>query len=344
MYKRQASLRRRVSIKVLRPEFAHDEAVVARFRREAEAVARLSHPNIVALYDVGRDGDVLYLVMEYVDGESLKERLRREGPMEPADAVRVVLQVLEALAHAHAHGVVHRDIKPHNILVTDGLHVKVTDFGIARAVDHATIVHTGTIIGSAHYFSPEQARGRMADARSDLYSTGVVLYELLSGRVPFQGDSPVSVAVQHVQEPPPPLEDVRPGLPEGLGAIVRKALAKDPAQRYQTAAGFRDDLEAWLRGETVPVSPPAPAEDDTVFLAPATAGARRAPPRRRRGRRRAWLAVLGGVLGGVAALAAAGWFTLGVWLAVPEVTVPNVRGMALVDAVQELKAAGLEGR
>ncbi len=253
-------LGRLVSIKVLRQQFTADPAFLERFRREARAVAALSHPNVVSLYDVGQQGDCHYLVMEYVEGETLREKIQREGHLPPEEAVRIGVQVLAALGHAHARRVVHRDVKPHNILLTHEGLVKVTDFGIAQAAGWSTLVHTGTVIGSAHYFSPEQARGQPVDARSDLYSFGVVLYEMLAGRVPFDGENPVAVAVKHVQEEPTPLRALNPRVPAELEAAVARALAKDPARRFTSAGQF---TQALLRGQ--PMSGTR-WQEDTIVL------------------------------------------------------------------------------
>jgi len=193
-------LDRSVAVKVLRSQFTHDDEFVIRFRREAQAAARLSHPNIVNIYDVGRDEDIYYIVMEYISGETLKERIQRETSLSVEMAVRIAIEIAEALEHAHQNDLVHCDIKPHNILMTRTSRVKVTDFGIARAVTSATMTQTGTIIGSVHYFSPEQAKGASVGAKSDIYSLGIVLYEMLTGTVPFRGETPISIALKHLQD------------------------------------------------------------------------------------------------------------------------------------------------
>ena len=266
-----ARLGRRVAIKLLKPQLATDPAFRTRFRQEAQAAARMAHPTIVRVFDAGEetvrdrsghDVQVPFIVMEHVQGRLLKD-LVREGPIEPAEAVRIVSGVLTALEYSHRAGVVHRDIKPGNVMVTDTGQVKVMDFGIARAISDssATVAQTTAILGTAQYFSPEQARGETVDARSDLYSTGVLLFELLTGRPPFRADSPVAVAYQHVSEVPVPPSTVRPSVTPALDAVVLRALAKDRFDRPQTAGEFRDDLEAAAEGRAparpVPVADPS---------------------------------------------------------------------------------------
>lgn len=236
-------LDRSVAVKVLRSQFANDEEFVARFRREAQAAARLSHHNIVNMYDVGKDDEVHYIVMEYISGETLKERILRE-PLPVEMAVRIAADIAEALEHAHQNNLVHCDIKPHNILMTRAGRIKVTDFGIARAVSSVTMHHTATIIGSVHYFSPEQAKGTAVGAKSDIYSLGVVLYEMLTGTVPFNGETPISIALKHLQEEPRPIRELKPEVPPLLEAIVLKAMAKDVANRYNDIGEMIADLKS----------------------------------------------------------------------------------------------------
>lgn len=235
-------LDRSVAVKVLRSQFTNDEEFVTRFRREAQAAARLSHPNIVNIYDVGCDEDIYYIVMEYISGETLKERIQREGQLPIEATVRIALEIAEALEHAHQNGLVHCDIKPHNILTTKSGRIKVTDFGIARAVTSATMTHTGTIIGSVHYFSPEQAKGAAVGAKSDIYSLGVVLYEMLTGTVPFNGETPISIALKHLQEEPRPPRESNPDVPPLVEALVLKAMAKDPDLRFGDIGEMITDL------------------------------------------------------------------------------------------------------
>ncbi|MDT0142555.1 Stk1 family PASTA domain-containing Ser/Thr kinase [Microbacterium sp. PRC9] len=252
------TLGREVAIKILDRELADDNAFRTRFRLEAQAASRMAHPTIVRVYDAGEDSltapdgtvrPVPFIVMELVKGRLLKEIIAA-GPVPVTDAVRYVDGILEALEYSHRAGVVHRDIKPGNVMVTDAGQVKVMDFGIARAVSDSssTVAETTQILGTAAYFSPEQAKGEPVDARADVYSTGVVLYELLTGRQPFRGESPVAVAYQHVSEAPLPPSEVNDTVPRALDTVALRALAKDPFQRYQDAAGFREALDATVDG------------------------------------------------------------------------------------------------
>ena len=247
------SLGRPVAIKVMFPEFAADTAFVERFRREAQAAANLTHPNIVAVYDWGPIDTTYFMVMEYVSGRTLAEIIREAAPINPDRAADLAAGVASALGFAHRNGVVHRDIKPANVIIDDGGEVKVADFGIARAVSGGAgdLTQTGTVMGTATYFSPEQAQGQEVDPRSDLYSLGVVLYEMITGRPPFTGDSPVSIAYKHVQEPVPPPRSIVPAIPAGLQAITLKLLAKRTSNRYASAEDLRADLARFRAGEPV---------------------------------------------------------------------------------------------
>ncbi|WP_353947698.1 Stk1 family PASTA domain-containing Ser/Thr kinase [Sporolactobacillus sp. Y61] len=239
-------LDRPVAVKILRSELSGDEQFIKRFHREAESVASLSHPNIVAIYDIGEEEDCYYIVMEYIHGMSLKEFIRDYSPISISDAVHLMKQIVLAIAHAHAHGIVHRDIKPHNILVDESEHVKVTDFGIALAVSGTTITYTHSIMGSAHYLSPEQAKGGKATEKSDIYALGIVMFELLTGKLPFPGSSPVSVALKHLNEPMPYPRDFRSEIPQSLENIIIRALAKYPEERFNSAAEMYDNLQTAL--------------------------------------------------------------------------------------------------
>jgi eukaryotic-like serine/threonine-protein kinase len=258
---RDQRLDRIVAIKTLRSDLARDPTFQARFRREAQSAASLNHPSVVAVYDTGEDtvGDTVipYIVMEFVEGSTLRDLLRENRRLLPERALEIVDGILRALDYSHRGGIIHRDIKPANVMLTRGHDVKVMDFGIARAMadSAATMTQTAQVIGTAQYLSPEQARGERVDARSDLYSTGCVLYELLTGRPPFTGDSPVSIAYQHVREDPIPPSQVDPEIPQWCDAIVLKAMAKDPAARYQSATEFRADLQRAMQG--MPVAAPA---------------------------------------------------------------------------------------
>ncbi|WP_413780010.1 Stk1 family PASTA domain-containing Ser/Thr kinase [Anaeroselena agilis] len=339
-------LDRSVAVKVLRAQFTDDEEFVTRFRREAQAAARLSHPNIVNIYDVGRDEDSYYIVMEYISGETLKDRIVREGPLPVETAVRVALEIAEALEHAHQNNIVHCDIKPHNILMTRTGRVKVTDFGIARAVTSATMTQTGTIIGSVHYFSPEQAKGAPVSAKSDIYSLGSVMYEMLTGAVPFTGETPISIAIKHLQDDPQPLREINPAVPPILEALVLKAMAKNPEQRFTDVGAMiadlrsaqhylRDDHTRRLAKEDFPTQvlprvdvPEPPAED----------GGAEGPPPGGKGKR-AWLWALAGLL--VLAFATGAFLAFGKFWSTSEVVVPGVVGKQVDTARNILLSSNL---
>lgn len=241
-------LKRYVAVKILRDEFTTDEEFIKRFEVEAQSAARLAHPNIVSIYDVGVDGNLYYIVMELIQGKTLKEIILEEkGPLPWKWSVNVAIQIASALEMAHKNNIIHRDIKPHNIIITEDGVAKVTDFGIAKAVSNSTITAFGTTIGSVHYFSPEHARGGFTDAKSDLYSLGVVMYEMVTGRVPFDADTPVSVALKHMQEQPEEPIEVNPNVPIAINKIIMRALQKDTTLRYQTATEMLIDLRKALK-------------------------------------------------------------------------------------------------
>ena len=241
-------LKRHVAVKILRDEFTTDEEFIRRFEVEAQSAARLTHPNIVSIYDVGVDGNLYYIVMELIQGKTLKEIIIKEkGPLPWKWSINVAIQIASALEMAHRNNIIHRDIKPHNIIITEDGIAKVTDFGIAKAVSNSTITAFGTTIGSVHYFSPEHARGGFTDAKSDLYSLGVVMYEMVTGRVPFDADTPVSVALKHMQEEPEEPIEVNPKVPTSVNKIIMKALQKDTSLRYQTSSEMLVDLKKALK-------------------------------------------------------------------------------------------------
>ncbi len=239
---------RYVAVKVMNNSLVHDQNFIRRFFREAKAAGSLSHPNIVSVYDVGREGSIYYMVMEYVQGPSLIQLIKKEGPLSPEKAVYIASQICDGLSHAHRYGIIHRDIKPHNILVDQDHRYKVTDFGISSFPSASTITtKTGYVMGSVHYFSPEQASGGQIDCSSDIYSLGILLYEMLTKKVPFNGDSSISIALKHLQEPVPDPRNYNPGIPEALRQVLFRALDKDPKKRYQTAAEMKHALQLALK-------------------------------------------------------------------------------------------------
>ncbi len=363
---RDLRLGRDVAIKVLRADLARDPSFQARFRREAQNAASLNHPAIVAVYDTGETtgeaSTIPYIVMEYVDGDTLRDVLKKEGPLPPKRAMEIVADICAALDFSHRHGIVHRDIKPANVMLNKAGAVKVMDFGIARAVadGQATMTATAAVIGTAQYLSPEQARGEAVDARSDVYATGCVLYELLTGAPPFTGDSPVAIAYQHVREAPRPPSETKPGLPKEMDAIVLKALNKNPLNRYQTAAEMRSDLVRALSGQAVQATPLMSDDERTELMrvGPTRVGGASPPllapptravqdedwePEETDRSKRVWGFVGIGLLC-VALLAGAIWLTLRVVSAPPPaalVAVPDLRGMTQEEATAKLRESRL---
>jgi beta-lactam-binding protein with PASTA domain/predicted Ser/Thr protein kinase len=363
---RDLRLGRDVAIKVLRADLARDPSFQARFRREAQNAASLNHPAIVAVYDtgetIGENGPVPYIVMEFVNGQTLREILRKEGALPARRAMEIMADVCAALDFSHRHGIVHRDVKPANIMLTKAGAVKVMDFGIARAINDggATQTATAAVIGTAQYLSPEQARGETVDARSDVYATGCVLYELLTGTPPFVGDSPVAIAYQHVREDPKPPSEVNPQVPAELDAIVLKALNKNPLNRYQTAAEMRSDMVRALSGQAVHATP-VMSDDERTELMRATpartaAASMLAPPSRvtplpvddgdddAARRRRFWsFAGIGALC--LAVLAGAIWVAVSLTarpVQAKEVPVPTLTDMTQAEAVTAARDAGFE--
>jgi eukaryotic-like serine/threonine-protein kinase len=343
-------LDRRVAVKVLLPQFASDPTSIERFRREARAAAGLNHPHIVAVYDWGEEDDTSFIVMEYVPGQTLREILQSYGALNPMDAARLAAEIADALSFAHAHGVVHRDVKPGNVLVTPQGQVKVADFGIARADASEPLTKTGAVLGTATYFSPEQAQGLPLDGRSDVYALGVVLYEMLTGIAPFTASSPVSVAYKHVREAPAPPSSIVPGLPAAMDLIVLTALAKDVDARYASAHDLRADLLRFERGRPLAGAAPVPAAAPTAAYVPAplvaapvaAAAIFASAPRRKRTR---WvpaiaitiaLALLVGLI--VFLIAASDFGDKGT--ATPTLDVPNVVGQNYTQAQTTLQGAG----
>jgi serine/threonine-protein kinase len=285
-------LGREVAVKVIRERFAEDERFVKRFRREARAAASLSHPNVVAVHDVGVHEGSPFIVMEHVPGRTLAELVRDGGPMDPGRVAEIGEAVARALGAAHAAGIVHRDVKPGNVMVTADGRVKVLDFGIARALRWTPLTDTPAVQGTAEYMAPEYVKGDGADPRSDIYSLGVVLYELLAGRPPFTGDSPLQVAYKHLEEAPAPPDAVRPGLPANLTAVVLRCLAKHPGDRYRRAEELAADL-GYLQAGRPAATAPIPRDGTSVLRTPDLGDSPR--PRRRRVRA-LWLGVVGGVV------------------------------------------------
>ncbi len=350
---RDLRLGRRVAIKILRPDLARDPSFQARFRREAQSAASLNHPNVVAVYDTGEDvladtpdstGAVVpFIVMEYVDGQTLRQLMSSGRRLLPERALEITGGTLAALDYSHRHGIVHRDIKPANVMLTRGGEVKVMDFGIARALADSgqTMTQQSAVLGTAHYLSPEQARGEVVDSRSDLYSTGCLLYELLTGRPPFTGESPVSIAYQHVSEAPVPPSQFDPSVTPQIDTIVLRSLAKNPEDRYQSAAEMRSDVERAIAG--LPVTAPVPVvSQETAVMAPVGAAAAYAAEEEKKSNRSPafWILLTLGIIAVGVATVLVGKAIFGS-PAVEKVGVPDLAGLTIAEAQASLEKSGL---
>lgn len=357
-------LDRDIAIKILRYDFSNEEELRRRFQREALSTTSLAHPNIVNIFDVGEEGSLHYLVMEYIPGKTLKEYIIEHSPVEPERAVKIMRQITSALAHAHQNQIVHRDIKPQNILMDTEGNAKITDFGIAMALSATSYTQTNSVLGTVHYLSPEQARGGAANKKSDIYSLGIVMYELLTGKLPFSGESAVSIALKHLQSETPSLRETVPDLPQSLENVVLKATAKNPDYRYQSASEMEEDLSTILLPErlnepqfTVPIdedatrampvirdAPAYSAAEETKILKQSTGEQTKADKpeiekKQKQPKKKKWPWILGIPL----FLVLVGMTVL---LAVPDlfgpqqIEVPNVNGMERDEAIEELRASG----
>lgn len=342
-------LDRVVAVKMLRTQFSEDEEFIQRFRQEAQAAGRLSHPNIVNVYDVGVTNDEHYIVMEYVDGPTLKDLIVERAPLPVEEALEITKQICSALQHAHELNVIHRDVKPHNILLNKHGQVKVADFGIARAVTGNTIAdkQATSVLGSVHYFSPEQARGAQTDAKSDIYSLGVVMYEMLTGRLPFNGNSPVSVALKHLRESFVEPREVNKSIPQSVENIILRCLVKAPEGRYENMAALKIDLDDALRNPNVPKFVPMEDFSDQTIEIPAVAEglADVVPVKKTTPRWKRITLISGIVVVAVAALGVGGYAAIEVvtnLMQVPNVDLPSVVGKPESNALSSLENAGFK--
>lgn len=355
-------LGRDVAVKVMRAHLAADEDFVRRFWREAQNAAALHHPNLVQIYDVGRDEENCFIVMELINGRTLKQMIQEQGPLPIDQAVKISLQILDALGHAHQQRIIHRDVKPHNVLIARDGTVRVADFGIARATTTDTVTHTGSILGSAHYFSPEQANGYPANEKSDLYSMGVVLYEMVTGRVPFQGESPITVAIKHIREVITPASALNTEVPVELDAIIGQALAKEPEERFDSASAMRAALEHFLAEHAAGRTHVSSGDFPTQMLPPLGTRKERRQPQpskppiapmggeeeeeeerplsRKQKRRRALIILFLLIL--VGALLGGGAYAINNYLTVPTIDLPDVVGKPVGEAQMILKEHKLD--
>ncbi|PLR87515.1 MULTISPECIES: Stk1 family PASTA domain-containing Ser/Thr kinase [Bacillus] len=359
-------LDRDVAVKMLRLDFANDEEFIRRFHREAQSATSLVHPNIVSIYDVGEEDDLYYIVMEYVNGQTLKQYIQQNSPIPIDEALEILQQLTSAISHAHQNHIVHRDIKPHNILIDRNGNVKITDFGIAMALSATSITQTNSVLGSVHYLSPEQARGGMANKKSDIYSLGIVMFELLTGRLPFSGESAVSIALKHLQSETPSLKRWNPGIPQSVENIVLKATAKDPFHRYNSVEDMEEDLRTALLPERLNEQKfIVPQDDETTKAIPIITndqhnrnldetlvrGNSAAPDTEQNGlgknkdnknkKKKKWPIILVSVFAFLVILGILAVTVFPDLLAPKEIKIPDVSGMDVEEATDELTAAGL---
>jgi serine/threonine-protein kinase len=367
-------LDRDVAVKVLRMDFAEDEEFIRRFHREAQSATSLAHPNIVSIYDVGEEDSIYYIVMEYVDGQTLKQYIQQNSPIRIDDALEIMKQLTSAISHAHQNHIIHRDIKPHNILIDRHGNVKITDFGIAMALSATSITQTNSVLGSVHYLSPEQARGGMANRKSDIYSLGIVMFELLTGRLPFSGESAVSIALKHLQSETPSLKRWNPSIPQSVENIVLKATAKDPFHRYDSVEDMEEDISTALEPERlheekfmVPIDDdatkaipvitddrPYQSMDETLVHAKDPKGdtqpvakplpEKKKKEKKKKKKKKKWPIILVSVFLFLAVLGILAITVLPDLIAPKDVQVPDVSGKEVEDAVAELIAAGFTVR
>ncbi len=335
-------LGRTVALKILHKQFASDEGFLERFRREARAAAKLTHPNIVSIYDVGEDGGVHFIVMEYVHGMTLKKLIQKDAPLSTEKVVHIAMQIAKAMEFAHEHEIIHRDIKPQNVIITDNGEIKVTDFGIARAGSSSTMTRTGAVMGTAHYISPEQAQGSIVGPTTDIYSLGVVMYEMATGELPFRGENPVSVALKHINDTPMPPRSVFGDIPPSLEGVIIKCMAKNPNERYRSAESVRDDLKRVIEGLPVKIMGAAtPAGGDASDMTRTMAAQNHRPSDVRR-RRKPKKGLIAAIIAVVLLLVLGGGALAYTLLSKPSIVVPDIKNKTLSQAQQALDAVGLK--
>jgi len=336
-------LGRIVALKILHKHFASDEGFLERFRREARAAAKLNHPNIVSIHDVGEENGVYFIVMEYVQGVTLKKLIQKDAPLLTEKVVHIAMHIAKAMEFAHQHEIIHRDIKPQNVIITDTGEIKVTDFGIARAGSTSTMTRTGAVLGTAHYVSPEQAQGGVVGPTTDIYSLGVVIYEMATGELPFRGENPIAVALKHINDTPLPPRRVFAAVPESLEAVTLKAMAKNPVDRYRSAEALGDDLKRVVESLPVKVIGAVPANGNPSDMTK-TMTAQTSPPAARPARKpkKGLIAAIIAVIAVVALLILGGAALVYTLLSGPSVAVPDLQGKTLIQAQSAAEAAGLK--
>lgn len=335
-------LGRTVALKILHKQFASDEGFLERFRREAQAAAKLTHPNIVSIYDVGEEGGVHFIVMEFVHGMTLKKLIQKDAPMSTEKVVHVSMQIAKAMEFAHEHEIIHRDIKPQNVIITDNGEIKVTDFGIARAGATSTMTRTGAVMGTAHYISPEQAQGNIVGPTTDIYSLGVVMYEMATGELPFRGENPVSVALKHINDTPMPPRSVFGDIPISLEAVIIKSMAKNPNERYRSAEAVRDDLKRVIEGLPVKmVGAAMPAAGNASDMT-RTMAAQNGRPSAAKGQRKPKKALIAAIIAVILILLLGAGALAYSLMSGPSIVVPDLKGKTLSQAQQTLDAVGLK--
>lgn len=355
-------LDRDVAIKILRGDLANDEKFVRRFQREALSASSLSHSNIVEMYDVGEDNGTYYIVMEYVDGKTLKQLVKKRGALTLSECIDIMLQLTDGISHAHDAGIIHRDLKPQNILIKDDGCIKITDFGIAMALNSTQLTQTNSVMGSVHYLPPEQASGKGSTFRSDIYSMGILFYELLTGSLPFKGENAVEIALKHMRDPLPSVRKNNPAIPQSVENIIMKATAKNPKNRYASAEEMRQDLLTALnddRMNEVPYVYPFPeheVEDKVIVKKEIKKPVEEESEERTADlveeipeeeddtirKTNTWIWILSGIFAVIIIVIASIFLLVPVLTEVPDVTVPNVAGLSVVDAQAKLKEAGFE--
>lgn len=346
-------LDRNVAIKVLRGDLANDEKFVRRFQREALSASSLSHPNIVEMYDVGEDNGTYYIVMEYVEGKTLKQLIKKRGNLTLSETIDIMLQLTDGISHAHDSYIIHRDLKPQNILIQDNGEIKITDFGIAMALNSTQLTQTNSVMGSVHYLPPEQASGKGSTIKSDIYSMGILFYELLTGSLPFKGENAVEIALKHMKEPLPSIKDKIPNIPQSVENVILKATAKNPKNRYSNAHEMHDDLLTVLNAdrinEPVHVYQYKEHDQEDTKVVPVITDANKAKVTEELARpiideetkkSNVWIWILSGIFG-LAILAMAWIFIIFPKINdIPDVKIPDVTNMTIVDAEAKLKKAG----